>query len=114
VLLWYEVEVGTFVIALELLIPSICVCTNQPTLAPYSEITNMFSMVLMVIVNASLEFIHGGRQTSEHESDGGVPCYINFWNIFEQNALNIPPLFILLNTGVSTCFFAHHWDEALK
>lgn len=25
---WYEVEVGTFVIALELLISSICVCTN--------------------------------------------------------------------------------------
>lgn len=56
----------------------------------YYNYKGNYSIVLMALVNAKKEFIMVDIGCNGRVSDGGVLYYTKFWELMEQNGLNLP------------------------
>lgn len=64
----------------------------------YFNYKGFFSIVLMALVNARKEFIMIDVGTNGRISDGGVLFYTKFWELYQENKLNLPSPSPLPNT----------------
>jgi hypothetical protein len=58
--------------------------------ALYYNYKNFYSVVLLAIVNTDYEFIYTDVGKNGRNSDGGIFEYCTFWNLLNQNKLNLP------------------------
>lgn len=64
----------------------------------YYNYKGFYSIVLMALVNAKKEFIMIDVGAKGRISDGGVLFYTKFWEMYQQNNLNLPEPSALPNT----------------
>ncbi|RVE43202.1 hypothetical protein evm_012151 [Chilo suppressalis] len=64
----------------------------------YYNYKGFYSIVLMALVNAKKEFIMIDVGTKGRVSDGGVLFYTKFWEMYQQDILNLPEPSALPNT----------------
>lgn len=64
---------------------------TKPEAGPfYYNYKGYYSIVLMALVNAKKEFLMIDIGTNGKVSDGGVLFYTKFWELYEQQKLNLP------------------------